>query len=192
MSDWAEQLLTFWFGGVSDAELNRPRREWFAKSEAFDREIAARFGPLWQQARAGTLHPAGDTPQDWLAWLILTDQLPRNLHRGRAEAFACDALALAAARHVVTTGLDRALPPVARWFVYLPLEHSEDLADQHEAVRLFETLAAYPGHDSVIDYAHRHSAVIERFGRFPHRNAALGRESTAEEAAFLKEPGSSF
>ncbi|MBI3145909.1 MAG: DUF924 domain-containing protein [Pseudogulbenkiania sp.] len=192
MSDWAEQLLTFWFGGVSDAELNRPRREWFAKSDAFDREIAARFGPLWLAARTGRLRPTSDTPLAWLAWMILTDQLPRNLHRGRAEAFASDALALTAARHVVSTGLDQALPPVARGFVYLPFEHSEELADQDEAVRLFATLTAYPGQDGVLDYACRHRAVIERFGRFPHRNAALGRESTAEEAAFLKEPGSSF
>jgi uncharacterized protein (DUF924 family) len=189
---WHEQVLQFWFGGVEDENLASERSTWFRKDASFDETIRQRFLTLVEALEAGALSPDLGDARVTLAWLIVADQFPRNLFRGTVRAFGCDARARDVARQAVAAGLDALLPPAARWFVYLPFEHSEDLADQDEAVRLFATLATYPGQENVTDYAHRHRAVIQRFGRFPHRNAALGRESTAEEAAFLKEPGSSF
>ena len=189
---WHEEVLSFWFGGVDDADLARERAAWFRKNAAFDETIRARFLTLVEALEAGELVPDLGDARVTLAWLIVADQFPRNLFRGTARAFGCDARAREVARQALAAGLDVQLPLVARAFVFLPFEHSEDLADQDEAVRLFATLAGSPDRESTIDYAHRHRAVIERFGRFPHRNVALGRESTAEEAAFLAEPGSSF
>ncbi|WP_024303763.1 DUF924 family protein [Pseudogulbenkiania sp. MAI-1] len=189
---WHEEVLSFWFGGIDDASLGGERSAWFRKDPQFDDTIRKRFRTLVEALAAGELSPDLGDARATLAWLIVADQFPRNLFRGTARAFACDARAREVAKRALAAGLDAQLPPVARWFVYLPFEHSESLADQDEAVRRFATLAGYPGQENVIDYAHRHRAVIERFGRFPHRNAALGRESTAEEAAFLAEPGSSF
>ena len=127
-----------------------------------------------------------------LALVLLLDQLPRNLYRGRPEAFACDAKAREVARQAIARGYDRQLPPVRRSFLYLPFEHSEQRADQELAVALYAAMPPNPKYDSNLDYARRHHEIIVRFGRFPHRNRALGRISTAEEDAFLKEPNSSF
>ncbi len=133
-----------------------------------------------------------------LALILLTDQFPRNIWRGEAAAFAFDVLALRWAKDTLRLGLDNELRAVERVFVHLPLEHSEELGDQREAVRLFDRLAASvpapnrPSFDGYLDYARRHLAIIERFGRFPHRNAALGREAREDETAFLQQPGSSF
>ncbi|WP_341648893.1 DUF924 family protein [Thauera humireducens] len=130
--------------------------------------------------------------------MLLTDQFPRNIWRGEAAAFAFDVLALRWAKDTLRLGLDNELRAVERVFVHLPLEHSEELGDQREAVRLFDRLAASvpapnrPSFDGYLDYARRHLAIIERFGRFPHRNAALGREAREDETAFLQQPGSSF
>lgn len=191
--DRFQQVLQFWFGGSDEAALSRPRGEWFRKDEAFDAAIRQQFGDLPAQLAAGDLQPDAANVGQCLAALIATDQFARNLHRGSAAAFACDAWALTLAKQLLAANLDQQLPPVARWFVYLPLEHSENLADQHEAVRRFESLPPdSPGRDSVIDYAHRHRAVIEQFGRFPHRNATLARPSTAEELHYLAQPGSGF
>ncbi|SMF31772.1 DUF924 family protein [Pseudogulbenkiania subflava] len=189
---WHEAVLSFWFGGVEEESLARERGAWFRKDAAFDETILQRFLTLVEALEAGALSPDLGDARATLAWLIVADQFPRNLFRGTARAFGCDARAREVARQAVAVGLDTQLPPVARWFVYLPFEHGEALADQDEAVRLFATLAGYPGQEGVIDYARRHRKVIERFGRFPHRNAVLGRESTVEEVAFLEEPGSSF
>lgn len=184
------ELLRFWFGDDPGAV----RSEWFRKDPAFDEQIRQRFGALVDQALAGQLPAAwqADTAAR-LATLLLLDQFTRNLFRDQARAFAGDAQARALAAALVDSGEDRSLVPVQRWFVYLPFEHAEDLALQQRSVALFQALAdedaALAG---ALDYAERHRDVVQRFGRFPHRNAALGRATTAEEAAFLQQPGSRF
>lgn len=192
MQHYTDVILAFWFGGGDDSFLSVPRSAWFKKDEVFDGIIRERFLDAWRQARAGELPAEAGDARRGLAWLILTDQFPRNLFRGSAEAFATDGQALALAREMVARGLDRQLPHIARTFVYLPFEHSESLADQDEAVRLFEAMAEDAAMASFIDYAHRHRDVIVRFGRFPHRNAALGRTDTPDEKAYLAEPGAGF
>lgn len=132
------------------------------------------------------------TPLDCLALIILLDQFPRNLFRGDALAFATDSAALAAAQHGVTQGFDILLPHVARTFIYLPFEHSEQLENQRRSIELFNHMQDIPEMDETICYAQRHFEIIARFGRFPHRNKLLGRPSTPEEEAFLKTPGSTF
>mgnify|MGYP001173726566 CR=1 FL=1 len=183
------EVLAFWFGAPPLAV----RAEWFRKDPAFDEAIRARFGGLVDDAIDGRLPAPSAAPEAVLARLILLDQFPRNLFRGQARAFAGDAQALAMALDLIDRGGEGALHPLQRWFVYLPLEHAEDLALQERCVALFTALAAEaPGFDSALDYAGRHRDVIRRFGRFPHRNAALGRESTADELAYLATPGSGF
>jgi uncharacterized protein (DUF924 family) len=145
-----------------------------------------------QEAANGGLDRLADFPDGALTLAILLDQFPRNLFRGRPEAFAQDAKARATAQAAIARGFDQLLAPVERVFIYLPFEHSEALDDQHRSVALFESLPAVPWRAEQIDYAARHRDIIARFGRFPHRNAALGRVSAAEEAAFLQQPGSSF
>ena len=188
LRDSPEAVLDFWFGTDDQA-----RAEWFRKDEAFDRLIADRFGALVERALAGELREWDAKPASALARILLLDQFTRNIFRGTPRAFAGDPRALAAARSLVASGGDTALPPLRRSFVYLPFEHAEDLQAQHEAVRLFSALeASAPQATGMLEYALRHRDIIARFGRFPHRNAILGRESTPEEIAFLREPGSSF
>lgn len=182
----AADVLAFWFG----PDRSSPRKEWFQKSDAFDAACLP-FAEARSAALRGELDDWAATPQDALALLILLDQLSRNLHRGSPDAFAGDAKARSIARAAIANGFDAALTPIERMFIYLPFEHSEDLADQDESVRLFETLRPALS-DNTIDYAHRHSDVIRRFGRFPHRNAALGRISTPDEEQYLSEPGAGF
>lgn len=185
----AVEVLDFWFGHTEEA-----RPEWFRKDERFDAEIARLFGALVDEAVAGRLAAWGEASAETaLALVILLDQFPRNMHRGSPLAFRGDAAALATARRMVERDMDLALPPVRRAFAYLPFEHAEDLAAQDEAVRLFTLLAAEaPPLADMLDYAHRHRDVIARFGRFPHRNEVLQRQSTPEEIEFLKQPGSRF
>lgn len=195
--DRARAVLAFWFAVPGDPEHGRMRRIWFAKDEAFDEEIRQRFLADYEAAAAGGYDGLATTPSGALALAILLDQFPRNLFRGTARAFATDAKARALAERAVEAGFDQRLVPVERLFLYLPFEHSENLADQHRSVALFESLPVTPNfpeatRDDVVDYARRHLAIIERFGRFPHRNAALGRTSTPEELVFLTEPGSAF
>jgi uncharacterized protein (DUF924 family) len=184
-----DEILGFWFQGDPHAF----RQAWFKRDDAFDAEIRKRFGTLLAPAREGAHDAWATTPHGALALSILLDQFPRNLHRGTAEAFACDPHARAIARDaVLARRQDLALTPTQRVFLYLPFEHSEAMADQDLSVALFEGLRdraadAKPG--GVIDYAWRHRAVIARFGRFPHRNAVLGRESTSAEAAYLAAGG---
>jgi len=182
----AIDVLTFWFAGDPAAH----RKVWFEKDAAFD-TACADFKAACDLAKAGALDAWAETPKGGLALLILLDQVSRNLHRGTAEAFAADAKARTIARAMLARGLDQALTPVERMFVYLPFEHSEDLADQDLSVRLFAALDAASGGD-IHDYAVRHRDVIRRFGRFPHRNAALGRANTPEEDAYLAEPDAGF
>lgn len=186
-----EALLAFWFGAGTPEHL-RPRTAWFTRDAGFDAEIRALFYDDWQRALRGELSAWTNTRDSCLALVILCDQVPRNLFRGDARAFSTDPLARDAARMALDRGDDQVLAPVQRWFLYLPFEHSEDLRDQRTAVTLFERLRGDPDSHLAIEYAYRHLAIIERFGRFPHRNMALGRASTPEEEAFLRTPGSSF
>jgi len=190
----SQEVLDFWFGAPGSLDAGKPRREWFVKQDAFDALVRARFGTTIEQALAGGLREWDDEgPQGALARILVLDQFTRNAHRDTPTAFAGDALALAAARRLVDSGADRQLPPLQRAFVYMPFEHAEDAYMQERAVELFGVLAAeQPGFDEMLDYAHRHRGVIARFGRFPHRNAILGRASTPEEAEFLRQPGSRF
>jgi uncharacterized protein (DUF924 family) len=186
----ASEVLLFWFGGP--AERGRRQKRWFEKSDAFDREVRERFLGLYEQAFDGKRADWKANPHDCLALIVLLDQFPRNMFRGTPRAFAADPLALEAARHAVAQGHDRALLPVERLFTYLPFEHSESLDDQERACELTRPLEAFKETDDAYRYAVAHRDIIRRFGRFPHRNAVLGRESTPEEAAFLRQPGSSF
>ena len=149
--------------------------------------MRGRFLPLWERAAGGGLGRWRGSPLASLALAIVLDQFPRNMFRGTPRAFSSDELALAVARAAVERGFDRLLSPVERTFVYLPFEHAEDLAAQRRSVALSSALSP-----DRAEYARRHYEIIARFGRFPHRNAILGRESIAEEAEFLEQPGSSF
>lgn len=179
-------LLEFWFAEGADGW----RDIWFRRDDAFDAVLRDRFGAL------AAPDDWAATPQGALALCLALDQLPRNLHRGTAAAFAKDFRARRIARQaVLERRFDLALTPTQRVFLYLPFEHSEDLADQDLSVALFEGLRDHPRHaapQGAIDYAWRHRAVIQRFGRFPHRNQALGRESTEIERAYLAQPGAGF
>lgn len=187
------EILDFWFLPPGAPGHGQFRGEWFRKDAAFDDAIRRRFLPAVEAALAGGLADWEAAPRDALALLLVLDQFPRNLFRGEARAFAGDARARRVADAMLARGWDRAMNGVERLFVYLPFEHGEALADQERALGLFGALAAeQPGFDGTLDYARRHHAVIARFGRFPHRNAALGRESTAAEADYLAQPGSGF
>jgi uncharacterized protein (DUF924 family) len=183
-----DDVLTFWFG--EGAEYGKRHKRWFVKDPAFDAEVARRFLPLYEQLSADRRWL--ESPRSSVARILVLDQLPRNMFRGTARAFASDALALETARRAVDNGYDRGLLPVERLFVYLPFEHSERLADQERACELYGPLAAFPETDDALRYAIAHRDVIRRYGRFPHRNAILGRASTSEELEFLRQPGSSF
>jgi uncharacterized protein (DUF924 family) len=184
-----ETVHDFWFEGEPDRFRSDP---WFRRSDAFDEAIRARFAPLLAAARDGALSGWTATPRGTLALLLVLDQFPRNLHRGSPLAFASDAKAREVARAALAAGIERGLTKVERAFLYLPFEHSEHLADQDASVALFTTIADHPEMPTVLDYALRHRDVIRRFGRFPHRNATLGRLSTPEEEAYLAEPGAGF
>lgn len=187
-----EAILNFWFGHPQNPDYGKPRQVWFKKDSAFDQEIHSLFLADYQQAASGGLESWQETPLSGLALIILLDQFPRNLFRGTPQAFATDSQALTAAQYVVKMGLDKSLLPIQRWFIYLPFEHSEDLQIQRQSVELFQQLDQDLDNQDALDYAIRHYEIIERFGRFPHRNVILGRETTPEEAEFLKQPGSSF
>lgn len=179
----AGEVLGFWFG--EGDERGRAHKRWFEKNAAFDAEVRRRFLPLYE-----TLSRNGDwlsQAEECLARIVVLDQFPRNMFRGSPRAFAADPLALAAAKHAVAQGYDRDLLPVEKQFVYLPFEHSESLADQEHACELMRPLG-----DELYGWAVKHKVIIERFGRFPHRNQILGRKSTPEEIEFLKQPGSGF
>ena len=186
-------ILAFWFGRPDDPAHGQARSVWFRKDAGFDEEIRSRFLADVETALAGQLAHWAATPDGLLALLILLDQFPRNLFRGEARAFAGDEQARELAATAIADGWDKPLLAVEKLFLYLPLEHSESLADQQRSLALFTELAAvHAGCEGFLDYATRHFEVIARFGRVPHRNAALGRDSTADEAAYLAQPGSGF
>jgi len=193
-------ILEFWFGSDPDdaATAKAQGKLWWSKNPAVDAEIRARFGATVQAAAFGRCDDWTATPRGRLALIILFDQFPRNMHRNSPRAFAYDGMARKLALDGIAAKADQSLRPIERVFCYLPLEHSEDITHQDRCVALYEALAAgvppelretFTGY---VDFAERHRAIIRRFGRFPHRNAALGRASTAEEIEFLKQPGSSF
>lgn len=176
-----ETVNTFWFDPST-------KEKWFKPDAAFDTALRERFGAAAFAALRGDHDAWAETPRGTLALILLLDQIPRNIHRGDAQAFAGDGKALYLAKSLVASGGDRTLAKDERLFGYLPFEHSEDLADQQRALELIGQLddAEY------LDYAVRHKEVIERFGRFPHRNATLGRANTEEEEAYLTQPGAGF
>jgi uncharacterized protein (DUF924 family) len=187
----AQAVIDFWFLPTTDPQHGRFRREWFHRDEAFDEAIRSRFGALIETALAGELTEWEATAEGALARILLLDQFTRNIYRDTSRAFAGDSQALALAGHLVTSGRDKNLPPLQRWFVFLPFEHSEAMIDQERSVALFAGLrreAQDAAYESAYDYAVRHRTVIERFGRFPHRNALLGRISTPEEIEALTHP----
>ncbi|WP_293036689.1 DUF924 family protein [Moorena sp. SIO1F2] len=190
--DQSNEILNFWFGKPDEPDYGKSRKVWFTKNPDFDQEMRSRFLDIYQQAAAGELDNWQTSPYSCLALIILFDQFPRNMFRGQPQAFATDSKALSTAQYAVDRGFDKELLPVQRWFIYLPFEHSENLEHQRYCVELFSTLKDDPDSASTINYAYRHLEVIERFGRFPHRNKILGRVNTPEEEEFIKLPGSSF
>ena len=185
----AADVLRFWFG--VPPEYGTRLKRWFAKESAFDARCG-RFLPLYEEIAGGARVAWLERGAECLARIVVLDQFPRNIFRGTARAFAAEALALEAARHALAEGYDRGLSAVERMFAYLPFEHSESLEDQERACALSAPLAVYAETEDAHRYAVAHRDIIARFGRFPHRNAALGRPSTLEELAFLKQPGSAF
>ena len=192
MPSEVDEVLAFWFGREDEPGYGEFREVWFRKDEGFDREVKERFGPLHERAAAGELDGWLDDAGSCLALVICLDQFPRNMFRGDGRTHATDAKALETAKYAVERALDRELPPFQRMFIYMPFMHSENLEDQRRSVELFERLAEKPGAPDVTSYAVGHMEIVERFGRFPHRNVILGRETTPEEAEFLERPGSSF
>jgi uncharacterized protein (DUF924 family) len=184
----ARDILAFWFGPPPRVE----RAEWFRKDDAFDASIRTRFGTNVDAAIDGAYADWTSTPHGALARILLTDQFTRNIYRGTPRAFAGDPVALDTAMKAVAAGHDRALEPLERWFCYLPYEHSESAEVQTQSLALFRKLADETGNRDPLVWAERHAVIVRRFGRYPHRNAILGRPSTPEEIAFLREPGSSF
>jgi uncharacterized protein (DUF924 family) len=177
----AAEVLAFWFEEIAPSQ-------WWTRSEALDRRIAERFGALHEAASRCELHAWRASPGGRLAEVLVLDQFSRNLHRDSPRAFACDGIALALAQTAVQAGDDQRLPVERRAFFYLPYMHSESLAIHRE----LDPLLRQPGLEGNLRSGLQHRAILERFGRYPHRNAILGRASTPEELEFLKQPGSSF
>jgi uncharacterized protein (DUF924 family) len=193
-----EELLWFWFGELTDGFADEAHRHrWFIGGPDFDQQCRIRFGALAGRAADGELDHWLDEPRARLAFILLTDQIPRNIHRGQAAAFATDAAALSAAASGVAGGADRSLALDERCFFYLPFEHSENLVDQHTCVGLFTDLRDETPEGfrhltgGYLRHAHQHRDIVKRFGRFPHRNRILDRITTAAEVAFL-EDGNDF
>ena len=174
-------ILHFWFTELTP-------KQHFAKDPSLDETIRTRFGATLEAAAKCELFDWRATPEGRLAVIVLLDQFSRNVYRDTARAFAQDALALALAQELVASGQDRSLPLAQRSFAYMPYMHSESALVHAQAVTLF----SQPGMEDTLRFELRHQTIIERFGRYPHRNAVLGRSSTTEELAFLHEPGSSF
>ena len=188
----AGEILAFWFGRPDEPGYLERREAWFKKDDAFDERIRAGFMADYERAAAGEYDMLTPAPLGALAVVILLDQFPRNMFRGTPRMYATDARALEIARAAIDQGLDARLSVVERTFFYLPFEHSEDIADQRRCAELAEAIEDHPDKEMLVEWSRRHLVIIERFGRFPHRNAILGRSSTPEELAFLDEPGSSF
>lgn len=180
-----QRILNFWFEESKD--------KWFLKSPEFDNQIREEFLPIYNDIKAGKKSDWEKEPKSLLAMIIVLDQFSRNMFRGKPESFALDHTALILAKKARLQGFDQKLSAMEKIFLYLPFEHSENLEDQEDSVKLFTTLQNEGKFAAMtIDYAIQHYKIIKRFGRFPHRNQILGRKSTPEEIEFLKEEGSSF
>ena len=189
----AAEVLDFWFGRPDEPFHLQTRPEWFRKDAAFDAAIRGRFGALIEAALRGDIDGWAATAHGALARILVLDQFTRNAFRDSAGMYAGDPLALQAARALCASGQDHTLPGVMRQFVYLPFEHAESLAEQQAALAHFAQLGRdEPALAGLLEWAQKHRDIVARFGRFPHRNAILGRPSTPEEAEFLKQPGSGF
>ena len=186
------EVLDFWFGKQSDPDYGQYRQTWFQPDDAFIETAREQFAPTFVLANDGNLDDWQETPEGALALVLLLDQFSNLIHRGGPGAFASDEAARAATKRAIERGFDQEFPELFRWFFYLPLEHSEDLEDQRACVALFEALTPNEQNAVGLDYAKRHLRVVERFGRFPNRNEALGRESTPEELEFLASPAAPF
>lgn len=186
-----DAILDFWFGRPGTAEYGTARDFWFRKDPAFDAALRARFAAAVESALDGAFADWA-APRLALARIVLLDQFTRNIFRDTPRAFAGDALALRLADELAERGDDRALIAVERWFAYMPFVHAESTLAQQRAVELFRRLRDETGLADPLEWAEKHAEVVRRFGRFPHRNAILGRASTAEESAFLAMPGSRF
>ena len=192
----AQVLIDFWFGPPGDPEREQHRQIWFKSTPEHDDKLRLLFLADYERAGSGALDAWEAAPESALALLLLLDQIPRNIFRASPRAYATDAAALAVADRALARGFDAAVPPAWRKFFYMPFHHSEDLADQRRAEALSESLPKErnpdPDRGGLRRYGQPYIDVIARFGRFPHRNAILGRISTPEEIAFLAQPGSSF
>ena len=186
-----QEILDFWFGVPGSAEHGKARDVWFRKDDEFDAAIRRRFGATVDRAIAGEFTD-WDAERGALARVLLLDQFTRNIYRGTPRAFAGDALARQIAEKAVSRGDDARLIPVERWFLYMPFVHAESAGSQARSLELFTRLRDETGLADPLDWAHRHAEVIRRFGRYPHRNAILGRQSTPEELEFIARPGSGF
>lgn len=194
MHDW-RPLHEFWFGKIEDTPAYAEGRFplWWRKDSVLDAKCRDEFAPLLGVFDAGELEPWKEEPTGWATLVVLLDQIPRNSFRGTPKSFQWDPHALNQALELIETGTDRKLHPYERSFAYLPLEHSESLDLQKLSVEMFTRLAAeHPNFEEMKDYAHRHYDVIAKYGRFPHRNSILKRESTPEEKAYLAQPGAGF
>jgi uncharacterized protein (DUF924 family) len=182
-----DDVLSFWFG-----EQLEIRAQWFRKDAEFDAQINTKFLAMVEAAAQGELNHWLEIPRHSLAYIILLDQFPRNIFRNSPRSFAYDDLALQAAKDMIHAGIHTQFHVLEQLFIYLPLEHSENLADQEQTLSLMSQWQNESPLQGFYDYAIKHHAVIQRFGRFPHRNALLGRSSTAEELNYLALPGSGF
>jgi len=181
-------LLEFWLGSAEPQKMATHRKEWWVKDPEFDLRIGEEFKGLFDQAIAGELDGWKETALGSLGLIILLDQFPRNLFRNDERAFSMDGQARRLTRYVLDKAFDKELPMGAKLFLYLPLEHSENLNDQYDCLSLMKAM----GDEGYVNFAQKHLDIIERFGRFPHRNIVLGRKNTSEEDAFLGGPNSSF
>jgi len=186
----AQRLLEFWFGLSDDPDRETHRDIWFKSNPDHDATLRQLFLADYEQAACGALQAWEETSEGALALLLLLDQIPRNIFRGTSRAYATDAAARATADRAMAKGFDQMVPPAWRKFFYMPLHHSENADDQRRSVELLQAVPNDPARTENVRYAGRYLDIIERFGRFPHRNTVLGRESTPEELAFLEEPES--
>jgi uncharacterized protein (DUF924 family) len=183
-----EAIIKFWFGAAGSENYGCYRPWWFLASPETDRHIQKSFTNDYEFAAAGYLDGWQGWPWSCLALILLLDQIPRNLFRGQPETFATDAMALEIAKQAILNGVDQEFLPVQRWFFYLPLEHSENLADQIQCLELFLALPEHPDKHFAVAAAQQHHKIIKEFGRFPHRNQVLGKVSTSAELAYLEQP----
>lgn len=183
-ADIQQEVLTFWFGEPSSPDYGAYRTFWFQSTPDLDAEISQKFGSIYDRAIQGELDSLSETAEGALSLILILDQFPRNMFRGKPQAFSSDGKALAIAKEAISKGLDQKLRPFQLLFFYLPFQHSESLQDQEKSLELYAAL----GQQESMRYAQGHYDLIKRFGRFPHRNAILGRENTPEERSYLAHP----